>query len=241
MPGGGTLALEVERREHGIGDVTHVPGRWVVLTVRDDGAGMPPEVLARAFEPFFTTKEPGKGTGLGLATVHGIVDASHGHVHLRSAPGEGTEFRICLPSVDEAVEEAAPEPARSGPGTGALLVVEDDPQVRAVTVRTLARAGYSVQLATSGPEALVYLREHPSNPLDLLVTDVVMPGMSGTDLAAEVVRQRPGVRVLFLSGYSPEFLAERNGLADATRLLQKPFTPEALLARVRQALALPVA
>ncbi|MFT3916132.1 MAG: response regulator [Anaeromyxobacteraceae bacterium] len=137
--------------------------------------------------------------------------------------------------------EDAPASARAGPGTGSLLVVEDDPQVRAVTVRTLARAGYEVQLATSGAEALAFLREHPSRPLDLLVTDVVMPGMSGSDLATEVQRQRPGLPVLYVSGYSPEFLAERHGIAEGSDLLQKPFTTDALLGRVRQALTLPVA
>jgi len=238
MPGGGTLHIEVSAREDGADGPDHPAGRWVVLAVRDDGTGMTPEVQAHAFEPFFTTKEPGKGTGLGLATVHGVVLQSGGHLHLDSAPGRGTEIRICLPRIGERPARA-PEPRppeRAGAGT--LLVVEDDAQVRQVTVRALERGGYRVLVAASGREAQEAFRERPGR-VDLLLTDVMMPGMGGHELALALQRERPGLPVLYISGYAPDFLVERRALGEGLPLLQKPFTSEALLARVRELLAGP--
>jgi PAS domain S-box-containing protein len=237
MPGGGALTIETRNVEAedagGVPDPDRRPGRWVRLTVRDTGLGMSPEAKAHLFEPFFTTKEHGKGTGLGLATVHGIVAQSGGHVHVDSEPGRGTTFRICLPPSDapQAAIGRAP-PAASTAGDEAILLVEDDPLVRGVTLRALESSGYRVIPAASGEEALAIARRE-GQLIDLVVTDVVMPGMTGREVVDELRRHRPRVPALFVSGYTQDAILQRGVLDSGMAFLPKPFTPSTLVARVR--------
>jgi len=194
---------------------------------------MPSEVMAHLFEPFFTTKEQGKGTGLGLATVHGVVAQAGGHLHVESEPGAGSAFHLWLPrtvALPPAPPPAGPRP--SGRGTETVLVVEDDPQVRQVTLKALRAAGYQVLAAGRGEEALALLRGHQGE-VDLVVSDVVMPGMSGREVADALRVLRPGLQVLFVSGYTQDAIAHHGVLEEGVELLEKPFTPATLLARVR--------
>ena len=238
MPGGGTVWIETSNVQ--VGDdyrnvVPHVrPGPYVRFAVRDSGVGMSPDVKARIFEPFFTTKPVGKGTGLGLPTVWGIVKQSDGHIHVDSAPGRGTTVEVLFPRAFEESRRVSPEIAPER-GSGTVLVVEDEPSVRRVTARTLRAGGYQAIEAASGAEALEILVRSGSVP-DALVTDVVMPGMSGPEVADAVRKMCPCVRVLFVSGHVPDVVAERGGAERGFDLLQKPFAPGALLARVRRAL-----
>jgi PAS domain S-box-containing protein len=240
MPQGGTLAIatsverldEVTARSMGL-----EPGPHVCLQVQDSGTGMDEVTRSRAFDPFFTTKEPGKGTGLGLSTVYGIVQQSGGSVRLESTPGAGTVVRVYLPQVRGAPEVEAeavrrPDVAVQGITT---LVVEDEQLVRDLVCRTLRRAGYHVLVASNGEEALALSRATPET-IELLVTDVVMPRMNGSELATRLTAERPGIRVLFMSGYANEVLDVRGGLEPGTEYLQKPFTPSVLLNRVRELL-----
>jgi two-component system, cell cycle sensor histidine kinase and response regulator CckA len=198
---------------------------------------MSPEVQSRLFEPFFTTKELVKGTGLGLATVHGIVTQNGGRVLVESQPGEGTTFEVRFPRTladARAPLPAAPAPAPSR-GTETILVVEDDPRVRAVTVRALRAAGHRVLVAGSGAEALG-IAEGNCGALHMVVTDVVMPGMSGRAVIDALRVRRPGLPALFVSGYPQEVIARRGVLDSGIEFLPKPFTPSALVARVRSIL-----
>jgi CheY-like chemotaxis protein len=212
------------------------PGQFARLTVRDNGVGMPPEVATRVFEPFFTTKAPGAGTGLGLSMVYGIVKQSGGFTEVVSTAGGGTVVAVCLPAVGEeaAVEQMAITGLR---GAGEqILVVEDDPQVRAVTRRALQGAGYGVYEAITGLAALHFMNSHPGE-IDLIVSDVVMPGVNGREMAEQVRIARPEMPVIFMSGY-PGSEIERRGLdLQRTRFLPKPFSPDALIATVHDALA----
>jgi PAS domain S-box-containing protein len=235
MAGGGTLAIETERRS-GLPPGAGPGGDWVLLRVRDTGVGMAPEVRARLFEPFFTTKPPGKGTGLGLATVHGIVSQAGGQVHVESAPGQGATFEVWLPRCGV----AATAPGRAGEAAGAggteeVLVVEDDPLVRAVTARILRGAGYRVRMAEDGAEALA-LVGRLDRPPGLVVTDVVMPGISGEQLAGALRQHHPALPVLFVSGYTRDALGDRDHLPARSAYLAKPYQPEALLSEVRSLL-----
>jgi PAS domain S-box-containing protein len=210
------------------------PGRYVQLTVSDTGTGMTDEVKARIFEPFFTTKEQGKGTGLGLAVAHGAVKQNGGHIGVTSAPGAGTTFTILFPT-----EENVPPPStllkRPARGTETILLVEDEDAVRAVARLGLEGEGYTVLAAAGGPEALT-LAAGRARPIDLLVTDVVMPQMGGRQLAEALRERQPGLRVLYMSGYTDDTIL-RHGLAEATdEFLQKPFTPMALARKVREIL-----
>jgi signal transduction histidine kinase len=209
--------------------------RQVLLEVRDQGVGMTPEVRARIFEPFFTTKPRGQGTGLGLSTVHGIVAQSGGHVAVETAPGAGATFRVFLPASAETPAGDAPRPGAAPPrgGDEAILLVEDDPHVRALAHRVLARAGYRVTAASNGGEALAF---HGSVAPRLLVTDVAMPGMDGFELAARLREGSPHLRVLFMSGYYEQGGASPGGAVSPRDVLAKPFQPEELLRRVRAAL-----
>jgi PAS domain S-box-containing protein len=237
MPTGGALLLRATNvsvsAAEAAADPERLAGDWVGLTIRDTGAGISPEVRAHIFEPFFTTKERGKGTGLGLATVYGIIQQAGGHVHVSSVPGRGTTFEACFPRVEVAPAEPArlAKPETLG-GTERILVVEDDPRVRAVTVRTLRAAGYDV-LAVPEPRAALELPAGDLARLQLLVTDVVMPGLDGRELAAQLCGRHPALRVLFVSGYAPDTIAARGALDPGSELLPKPFTGAALLGRLR--------
>ena len=212
------------------------PGRYVVLQVTDTGSGMDAMTLARIFEPFFTTKARGRGTGLGLATVYGIVRQSGGHVTVESAPGAGTTFRMYLPQVEEALTVAAPsQPPAATAGSGTILLVEDERMVRVLARKVLEQAGYRVLVAEGGAEALELARGH-SGVIDLLVTDVVMPEMSGREVVRRLLQERPAVRVLYMSGYSDEAVAQHGVLDVGTAFIAKPFTPTTLAAKVREVL-----
>jgi CheY-like chemotaxis protein len=211
-------------------------GQWVHLVVRDSGSGMTADVQERIFEPFFTTKESGKGTGLGLATVHGIVTQNGGRVLVESQPGLGTTFEVRFPrTLVETRSGAAPVPASfpaPARGSETILVIEDDPRVRAVTVRALRAAGHRVLVAGNGAEALGIAEGSPGG-LHLVVTDVVMPGMSGRAVVDALRSRRPGLPALFVSGYPQEVIARRGVLDTGIEFLAKPFTPASLVARVR--------
>ncbi len=240
MPGGGTLSMEATNVEVGPELAADHPGMTqgphVHLSVHDSGQGMTPEVRARIFEPFFTTKETGKGTGLGLATVYGIVRQSEGFIAVESRPGGGTTFDLWFARAPAAARAAvARDDQEPAGGSETVLVVEDDPQVRAVTVRTLRAAGYRVLGAAEGAEAMA-LSARARDRIQLLVTDVVMPGLSGRAVAEALARAQPGLRVLYVSGHTGEAIAERGVVGDGVALLQKPFTPAGLLRRVRAVL-----
>jgi len=242
MPQGGTLTFETRNVEI---DEAYVRqhagaqrGRYVMIAVSDTGHGMNAATQARIFEPFFTTKELGKGTGLGLATVYGIVKQSGGYIWVYSEPARGTTFQIYLPRVEEPLEDLhARAPAEPGiRGTETLLLVEDEGSVRTLSRTILESRGYTV-LEASGPrEALETARRH-EGPIHLVVTDVVMPEMSGWDLAAELSSLRPGVRVLYMSGYPDRAVVRHGFLAEGSVFLQKPFSPDVLGRKVREALS----
>ena len=238
MPRGGRIAIETTASDVQAGGAIE-PGSYVVLRLEDSGIGMTPEVAARVFEPFFTTKDKGKGTGLGLSTVFGIVKQSGGHIALDSRPGVGTTFTIYLPRTERAIEPAQPPlPASERTGTETVLLVEDDDQVRALSVAILRRHGYTVLDAENAGEALLICDKH-DGPIHLLLTDVVMPRMSGRELAERLVAQRPELRVLFVSGYSEELIADHGVLVSRLALLQKPITPDGLLHKIREVLDSP--
>ena len=220
------------------------PGEYVMLAVADTGAGMDAETRARAFDPFFTTKARGKGSGLGLATVYGIVEQSGGAIGIDTAPGRGTTFRIYLPVTSEKVADsmtASPSaPTLGGTGTETLLLVEDNDAVRELTAEALRKRGYTVHEARNAEEAIEWTLTSNVKP-DLLLTDVVMPGLSGPNLAARLVQEQPDLRVLYMSGYTEEATAVHGAFLGRIPLLQKPFTPGQLAERVRMALDAPVA
>ena len=240
MPQGGTLSIETgnveldeayARRHPGAS-----PGRFVVLAITDTGHGMDAAVKARIFEPFFTTKEPGKGTGLGLATVFGIVKQSGGSISVDSAPGQGTTFKVYLPRVDEAVDQpATPVAPTLARGSETILLVEDDHEVRALARETLEGNGYVVISAASPAEALRLASSHPGR-IHLLVTDVVLPQLSGRGLAERLTPDHRDLRVLYMSGYTDDAMMRHGVLEEGTAFLQKPFTPSALLMKVRERL-----
>jgi signal transduction histidine kinase/ActR/RegA family two-component response regulator len=213
------------------------PGDYVVLEVRDTGCGLSAETQAHLFEPFFTTKAVGKGTGLGLATVYGIVKQNRGFIALESSPGQGTVFRIHLPRAPDGHAASAPvsPPVEAPRGNETILLVEDEPQVLTLAERCLAGLGYRV-LAACGPEAALRQAQEHAGPIDLLVTDVVMPGMSGPGLHERLTVTRPGLRVLFVSGYPADTFAHQGILAADFLFVQKPFTAPSLGLRVRETL-----
>jgi PAS domain S-box-containing protein len=239
MPQGGNLTLETADVELGgnraPGDPEFLPGKYVMLAVRDDGSGMTEEVKARVFEPFFTTKEVGRGTGLGLATVYGIVKMNHGHIDVESAPDRGSVFRVYLPRVEEQPSGLLPPPKALRRGTETILLAEDEEAVRSLARRVLEMAGYKVREAQNGPQALQLCAPH-SGPIDLLVTDVVMPHMSGRQLAERFQAERPGLKVLYLSGYTEDAVVRHGVVETEVAFLSKPFTPVALAEKVREVL-----
>ncbi|MGH9432652.1 MAG: PAS domain S-box protein [Terriglobia bacterium] len=241
MPRGGRLMIETSNtqvEDNLASDPVKVaPGRYTVLTVKDTGCGMDAATRARAFEPFFTTKEKGKGTGLGLATVYGIVKQSGGYIWIFSEPGQGTTFKIYLPRVDEVPEPAKAAEVQALPrhGTETILLVEDHPSVRQLTSRLLRAQGYLVLEARSGKEALALAEKHPGT-ISLLLTDVVMPQLSGQALAKQMTEKHPEIRVLFMSGYAGTSYAQQTSLEPDAAFIQKPFDADQLATRVREVL-----
>jgi PAS domain S-box-containing protein len=213
------------------------PGRYACLEVRDSGVGMNPHVQARIFEPFFTTKEVGKGTGLGLATVYGIVKQSGGNIWVDSEVGQGTAFQIYLPRIEATTALERPDDLPDGmiPGRETILLAEDEEALRAVMRITLTRAGYTVLDAGDGQRALALIKEHPDK-VHLVLSDVVMPGMSGPDLVREIVRVQPSVKVLFMSGYADDTIVHQGVLGEGIEFINKPFTFIQLNRKVREVL-----
>ncbi|GGJ94090.1 histidine kinase [Pilimelia anulata] len=241
MPGGGRLVLSTENVV--VDDAYRAqqpaarPGRYACIRVADTGSGMPPEVAAHAFDPFFTTKPKGEGTGLGLATVYGIISQANGHAWLQSEERRGTTVTLLIPAtMEEVVEEAVPTPAATRGAGETILVVEDEVALGRVTGRLLERNNYRVVIVDNGVEALELL-DDPANAIDLLITDVIMPRMLGRELAERAARIRPGQPVLYMSGYAEPVLTEQGTLPDDVRLISKPFTEPELLAAVHDALA----
>ena len=241
MPRGGQLVVETANAdlddEYVRRNVGSRPGPHVMLAVSDSGVGIPRELQRHIFEPFFTTKEQGKGTGLGLATVYGIVKQSGGYIEVDSEPGRGTTFRIYLPRVDSASPAAERSPRAAAPtgGTETILLVEDEDGVRELARDILRSSGYTVLEGRNGAEGLL-LGERHQGALDLLLTDVVMPRMSGRELAERMVSLRPELSVLYMSGYTDDAVIRHGVLGSDTAFLQKPFTPAALVQRVRETL-----
>jgi two-component system, cell cycle sensor histidine kinase and response regulator CckA len=240
MPRGGTLTIETADVDlddrYTASHFNVAPGIYVVLAVSDTGTGMSEEVQAHLFEPFFTTKEVGKGTGLGLATVHGIVARSGGSVGIYSEVGKGTSVKVYLPRAGGALPVTTAPVAAARPAAGAhtVLVVDDAPGVRRLARRLLQRQGYQVLLAADATEALRLCRGHAS--IDLLLTDVVMPGASGPDLTNDLVATRPGMKFIYMSGYTEEAIVHHGVLKPGIAFLHKPFTSEALSRKVREVL-----
>ncbi|MBI5851946.1 MAG: PAS domain S-box protein, partial [Planctomycetes bacterium] len=240
MPDGGKLTIETADVDL---DATYAAahpgvqtGPHVLFAVSDTGTGMSPEVLSHIFEPFFTTKPVGQGTGLGLATVYGIVRQSGGHVWAYSETGQGTTIKVYFPraaGTPESVSRSVASPAQGGSET--LLVVEDEDAVRTLACEVLAHAGYTVLEASSGAAGLAICEQH-LGPIALMLADVVMPKMNGRELAERAVKQRPGLRVVFMSGYTDNAIVHHGVLDAGVEFLGKPFTPAALLRRVRDVL-----
>ncbi|MBI4589551.1 MAG: GAF domain-containing protein [Candidatus Rokubacteria bacterium] len=241
MPRGGKLTIEtadVELDEtyafrHG---AVHA-GPYVMLAISDTGCGMDAKTQSHIFEPFFTTKEKGRGTGLGLSTVYGIVKQSGGYIWVYSEPGRGSTFKIYLPRIEQPAETVEPDPRPAGPfqGSETILLVEDESELRELACEILGGTGYTVLAATDGVEALRVSQAHPG-PIHLLVTDVVMPKMSGRELADRLAPIRPAIKTLYMSGYTDDAIVHHGVLDPGVFLIEKPFTPDALLGRIREVL-----
>ncbi len=244
MPRGGLLTLKTENVfldeayiwEH----MEVIPGSYVMLAVSDSGTGMDADTKAHIFEPFFTTKEPGKGTGLGLATVHGIIKQSGGHIWVYSEAGKGTTFKIYLPRVEAQAVSLQPQaaPAASLRGQETILVAEDDEKLRGAICQTLRSYGYSVLEAGNGNEAILLCGQH-QGPIHLVLTDVIMPGMSGGELIERLAPLNRKMKVLFMSGYTEDTAALQSLLAAGVPFLEKPFKMMNLVEKVRQVLDTP--
>jgi len=241
MPGDGCFTIETANvtldAEYASCHVGAAPGEYVMLAMSDTGVGMDPATQARIFEPFFTTKEDGRGTGLGLSTVYGIVKQSGGSIWVYSEPGHGTTIKVYLPAADDAPREAPAPGGAPARGTETVLVVEDQSEVRGVTQAILERQGYTVLEATRGDQALALAQSY-SQPIHLLLTDVVMPGMNGSDLALALRAERPEMRVLYTSGYTDEAVRRHGVLEPGVPFIQKPSSVAGLLAKVREQLDL---
>jgi CheY-like chemotaxis protein len=243
MPHGGQLRIETSVVEWGGNEVQAHPGaragRYVVLEVTDDGGGMNEEIRRHIFEPFFTTKEVGKGTGLGLSMTQGIVAQSGGFIEVYSEPGHGTTFKIYLPGADGAPSDSRqPQAAVELRGEETVLVVEDQEEVRKYVAAALGDYGYRVIQAAGADEALL-LCERERGRLDLVLTDVVMPNLSGRELAERLANDRPGLKVLFMSAYADDAMMSKGVLERGANFIQKPFSPDLLAIKVREILMTP--
>lgn len=242
MPKGGHLVLETCNADldadYAVDHVSVKPGTYVMLAVSDTGMGMDAETVAHIFEPFYTTKESGRGTGLGLSTVYGIVKQSGGYIWVYSEPGKGSTFKVYLPRVEETIEEPEPEevPFSEERGTGTILLVEDEEAVRDLVQTILSKRGYEVIVARDPSHAEEIARKFPGE-IHLLLTDVVMPGTSGRELAARIMARRPNIRVLYMSGYTENVVTSGGLLEEGLSFLQKPFSPAVLVHRIRGALS----
>jgi two-component system cell cycle sensor histidine kinase/response regulator CckA len=247
MPQGGKLTIQacnvtLDHNYAGLrADVN--PGEYVMLAISDNGCGMSPEVQMRIFEPFFTTKEIGKGTGLGLATCYGIVKQSGGHIAVYSEMRSGTTFKVYLPRVNEIAEQIAtvPTAALINEGGGVVMLVEDEPMLRELGLTVLGELGYRVIAAENGVEALRFVEENPLDPIDILLTDVIMPGMGGKELVDRIRPLFPNTKVIFCSGYTEDAIFHTGGLDADVFFLQKPYTVASLAQKLSDALAAPVA
>jgi CheY-like chemotaxis protein len=243
MPDGGRLEVETANVEIGEDDAGNrhdaLPGRYALMTVTDTGHGMDETVRQQVFEPFFTTKEFGKGTGLGLSTVYGIVRQSGGWIDVRSEVGVGTSFRVYLPRMDgRPLPERTEAGASTEEGNETILLVEDQDAVRSFTSTALKRYGYRVVEASDGEEAIAVAGRHPER-IHLLLTDVVLPGMNGKELSEHLTALRPGLKVLFTSGYTADVIAHRGVLDEGMGFLHKPYSLDQLAAKVRELLSGP--
>ena len=241
MPSGGRLLIETA---HAVLDESYTlqhihmePGQYVVLAVSDSGTGLDPEAKRHLFEPFFTTKPAGQGTGLGLATVYGIVKQSGGSIWVYSEPGEGTTFKVYLPRADGLAKspEIDEDGAEIASGSEAILVVEDERAVRLLMCAVLRRAGYTV-LEAGDPRLAASILDQHAGAIDLLITDVVMPGFSGPMLFEQLATDRPRLKVLYVSGYTDNAIVQNGRLAPGVEFLQKPFNGIALTRKVREVL-----
>jgi CheY-like chemotaxis protein len=241
MPTGGKLIIETANADL---DETYCrahpavqPGRYVMVAVSDTGVGMDAKTQARIFEPFFTTKEQGKGTGLGLATVYGVVKQSDGYIWVYSELGKGTTFKIYLPRIDEPVQSVAMDRGKAEllRGSETILLAEDAEPLRILTCALLEKNGYTVLAAENSKEA-IQLAERQDQPIHLLLTDVVMPGMSGRELANYLTAKRPDMRVLYMSGYTSDVIVHHGVLDPGIFLIEKPFSQEALMRKLREVL-----
>jgi two-component system cell cycle sensor histidine kinase/response regulator CckA len=244
MPTGGKLIIQTQAAHLDEAYAsTHSgvsPGPYVLIAVTDAGCGMSKEILEHIFEPFFTTKEPGKGTGLGLATVYGIVEQSRGHIAVASEPGAGTTFKVYLPSLDKSLALPALRQAGAAPkGSATILLVEDEFSLRELAAESLKKFGYTVLQAANGLEALALVDQHSGGmdiDIDIVVTDVVMPQMGGPELVEKLRQKRQGFAVIFMSGYTDAAL-ENAQVASGAVLLSKPFSTDVLATRISEVLA----
>jgi CheY-like chemotaxis protein len=242
MPEGGCLTLETRNVYLTVEYVklhpSVSPGNYVLFAISDTGHGIDPGHLPHIFEPFFTTKEKGKGTGLGLSMVYGIIKQSGGFIWVYSEPRQGTSFKIYLPACEETTKTTLPEtilPPSPSP-SAAILLVEDDEMVRNLTSLTLRKHGFQVREASSPEAALQLMEEVRSSDVDLLLTDVVMPRMSGRELAQEITRRHPGIKILFMSGYTDTAIVQHGVLEEGVNFIQKPFSPKELVRRLQELL-----
>jgi len=241
MPKGGTIAISTSNIE--LGDAyldSHFsvrPGRYVLLSVSDTGSGMDDKTLSHIYEPFFTTKEPGQGTGLGLSMVYGIVKQSEGYIWVYSEPGKGTTLKLYFPQHEEGVPPPVERSAEVQPleGTETILVVEDDDALRKLTIALLQSTGYRVLEADNGESAMKVV-QNSDESIDLLLTDVLMPVMGGVDLSAQLRKSQPSLKVLLMSGYPGDLIARQRGSETDMVLIEKPFTRQWLLSKIRAVL-----
>jgi signal transduction histidine kinase/ActR/RegA family two-component response regulator len=246
MPEGGSLSFETRNVSldckycEGLPDCA--PGNYSVLTIRDTGAGMEPQTMAHIFEPFFTTKDPGKGTGLGLSTVYGIVKQTGGFIDVKSKVGAGTTFSVYFPQVESVVQPLKPKQSSTANfrGTETILIVEDNQELRHLTSKILASNGYKVLEADGGSQAEMICENYPGK-IDLVLSDVVMPGLRGPEVVKRLISMRPTLRAIFISGFTDDGPFAESVLSEKTEFLQKPFDPPALLAKVREVLDAPTA